>query len=213
MKQTFTGNASDRRAIFTVAIAARLKFTAATPPANAPGDSPGAVPSIGTVSGYALVWNALSGDRGGYKVRLMPGSATFADQVLATYGHDDMAVLGSTSAKTLEIGQPDAVGVPVKIHLPDTQWGRDVACLMSRGDVAGMSFTMANGFEEYTESEEDGFSIVNCQKYTVDEVTICANPAFVQTTAQMDDDGDDDYAAREWAKIEMHRLNVLRLSM
>lgn len=85
----------------------------------------------GTLSGYAIVWNALSTDRGGYVVRLRPGSARPAATTFALYNHEYADPLGRLENGTLRIFNDDT-GVRVEIDLPDTQAGRDVATLVPR---------------------------------------------------------------------------------
>src|SRR5690554_4679076 len=84
-----------------------------------------------TLTGYALVWNALSDDRGGYRVRLKPDSAKFATPTLALFQHNFRDVIGNTENGTLRI-MPDTFGVKVEIDLPDTTTGRDVAELVGK---------------------------------------------------------------------------------
>lgn len=155
------------------------------------------------LAGYPLVWGDLSSDRGGYVVRLVKGSATFAARTLALYHHEFRDVLGNTQAGTLRVA-PDEYGVRVEIDLPDTQCGRDVAVLVDRGDVRGMSFSMVttpwvvapsgrpgqapsitvDGVGA-TVSVEAGQKVVNARAYVVDEVTVTAVPAFTGTSVYL----------------------------
>ena len=67
--------------------------------------------------------------------------------------------------------------------------------LVQRGDIKGMSFSMMNGFEEsFATTEANGQNVVNATRYTVDEVSILVDPAFIDTSVQLleDDDKDDD---------------------
>lgn len=170
------------------------------------------------LTGYALVWNTLSSDRGGYRVRLAPGSAVFADPCLALYEHDFRAVLGNTANGTLRV-KPDDVGVYVEIDLPDTTSAADVAELVEDGYVGGMSFSMANGFEESTIISEGGLEIVNATKFTVDEVTVCVQPAFIDAEVKLAGGADDDDAEQDppterlnqSARWQRNRLHLYRL--
>lgn len=49
-----------------------------------------------TLTGYAVVWNSLSQDRGGYRVRMLPNSARFVQPSLVLFNHDYRGVIGST---------------------------------------------------------------------------------------------------------------------
>lgn len=133
-----------------------------------------------TLIGYACVWDAISSDRGGYKVRLRPGSASFAPLTHALYHHDYRDLLGSTANGSLRLSS-DATGVRCEIDLPDTSAGRDVGVLVRDGYVAGMSFYMAS-IERSRETTEAGQAILDVEAFTLDEVTITAIPAFKETT-------------------------------
>lgn len=165
---------------------------------------------IGTLKGYALLWNVLSSDRGNYAVRLMPKSARFAPLTHALYHH--MLIggpLGDTETGTLRILAADDVGQPVEIDLPDTSLGRDVLELVRTRRLKGMSFAMADGIEEGTPSTEGGVNIVNALSYLVDEVTITARPSFEQASIDVaDDKEDDDYAVRRDSSIRLEQLKL-----
>jgi len=160
----------------------RITFKAAAAP---PAGSTGEALTIGTMTGYPIVWNVLSTDRGGYSVRLMPQSACFNAAVAALSDHDWSKVLGTNTAKTLRIGAPDETGIPVEIDLPNTDYGRNTAVLVARGDVKGMSFSMMNGFEQSFASTEGNQRVLNVTKFTVDEVSVLVDPAFTQTSIDL----------------------------
>ena len=163
---------------------ARIKFTRKT-------FDDGKSPMV-TLTGYPIVWGDISSDRGGYKVRLTKGAAAFTDQVYALWHHDFSKLLAGTGNKTLRIGQADDYGLPVEMDLDaNTTAGRDAAAYVASGLVNGMSFCMANGFEDYSESTEDGQTIITCTKFTVDEVTITAIPAFAGTQIGVKDEDAD----------------------
>lgn len=141
-----------------------------------------------TLTGYPIVWGATSSDRGGYKVRLAKDSANFTDTALALWHHDFSKPLAGTANDSLRIGQADAIGIPVEIDLDlNTTAGKDAYAYVSSQLVGGMSFSMANGFEEYSESKEGDDRIINVSKYTVDEVTVTPIPAFSATTVDVKD--------------------------
>lgn len=159
-----------------------------------------------TLTGYPLIWNVLSSDRGGYVVRLMPYSATFAPRVLALWNHDNRDVVGSTANGTLRI-VPNEYGVKVEIDLPDTTAGRDLAELVGDGYVTGMSFGMTDT-PMGDRVTENGMTILNARKYTVDEVTITAVPAFAETTIAIKaDDAAATFAVRRRRQaLQMQRM-------
>jgi HK97 family phage prohead protease len=150
---------------------ARFQLTTAT---SAVGDT------LTTLSGYALVWNVLSSDRGGYFVRLLPGSATFLSPTFALFNHDYGAPLARNDDGTLRITEDD-YGVKVEIDVPNTTLGRDLQTLIARQTIRGMSFAMVPGGDSET-STEDGREIITFSKFEADEVTITAIPAFDETS-------------------------------
>lgn len=177
--------------------------------------------SVTTVTGYPIVWNQNSSDRGGYVVRLAKGSAVFDTPCLALDAHDFARPLGTTANGSLRVLAADDVGVPVEIDLPGTTVGRDVAENVGSKLLAGMSFSMANGFESYEEAGQDnGNAVILVTKFTVDEVSTVINPAFVNTVvAVADADDDDETPATDHAAVKAGRvrsaarLNTARLHM
>ena len=59
------------------------------------------------LTGYCMVWGAVSDDRGGYRVRLMPGSARPTTPALALLDHDFSKVLATTANNTLTLTADD----------------------------------------------------------------------------------------------------------
>ncbi len=172
--QQHQNNQPARRRVFTRNATFTVKRFAAT------ADKPAAG---ATLTGYALKWNDLSDDRGGYQVRLLPGSATFTDPTMALFHHDFASVIGNTQNGTLRI-TPDDVGVKVDIDLPDTTMGRDVAELVDKGYVQGMSFAMVDApkFAMKTEGKQQ---IMEISAFTADEVTVTAIPSFTTTSIEI----------------------------
>lgn len=166
---------------------------------------------IATLSGYAIVWNVLSGDRGGYKVRLLPGSASFATPTLALHGHDFNQVIGNTKNRTLRVF-PDSIGVRVEIDLPSTTLGRDLFELIGRGYVGGMSFQMDGGPLRSAERVEGGQKIVDVSSFLCNEVTVTAIPAFASTSIGVaTPSAGFSTASRARLSVYRARLNMLRL--
>jgi HK97 family phage prohead protease len=171
--------------------------------------------SVATLSGYAMVWGAVSSDRGGYKVRLLPNSATFTTPTFALYHHEFANVIGNTANNTLRI-IPDDTGVRVEIDLPDTCTGRDVEELVEGGYVGGMSFSMVTA-PEGNETVEAGETILNVTGFVCDEVTVTPIPAFVATSIEVaednepemskaeDDDDEEDYDESDEMKLARYQ--------
>jgi HK97 family phage prohead protease len=181
---------------------ARLSFAAAA------GDTPA------RLSGYAIVWDQLSTDRGGYRVKLEPGSAKFTTPTLALYEHDFAEVIGNTANNTLRLSLDD-VGVKFEIDLPNTTAGRDAAELVEKKYVQGMSFSMI-GHPEWTDERIDGMDVMVVKSFTADEITVTARPSFTATTVQRDNHsarrggaaGDVDHV-EQFNRLDQARLDFI----
>lgn len=98
---------------------------------------------IGTLEGYAAVFNSESRDFGGWREIIRPN--TFArslkdmPDVRALHAHFPHEILGRTTANTLELAE-DSRGLHARIHLVDTQAGRDVLTNIRSGNLDAMSF-------------------------------------------------------------------------
>src|SRR4051794_41100612 len=77
-----------------------------------------------TLTGYAMIWGALSGDRGGYKVRLLPNSARFSEPTFALLNHSWRDMLAFTEDGSLRITN-DNIGAKVEIVLDNSTAGVD----------------------------------------------------------------------------------------
>src|SRR5687768_12577231 len=67
--------------------------------------------------GYAVVFNELSSDRGGFRVRILPGSIDFTPSVRALYSHNPDQIIGTTANGTLSMTE-DEYGLRVEIVPP-----------------------------------------------------------------------------------------------
>lgn len=135
-----------------------------------------------TLRGYAAVFDKLSKPlygfiekvkRGAFKESIKDGN------VHALWNHNTDLVLGSTKNKTLRL-EEDERGLKFELDLPDTQWGKDAAISVSRGDVEGMSFAFNVRKQEWDET-----NIKNIVRTLIDvelhEISPTAFPAYLQT--------------------------------
>lgn len=138
------------------------------------------------LGGYALKFNKLSQNLGGFVERIMPGSLnkTLADggDVLARFQHDDLFLLGRTSAGTLRLWV-DEVGLQYEVDLPDTSYARDLEALAARGDVRNSSFAFwvpPNG--DSWSLTDSGFPLRSVNEMGLADVAPVVNPAYLDTT-------------------------------
>lgn len=144
----------------------------------------GGVQALGNrVEGYAAIFNTEA-DLGEFRERIAPGAFTRTldsrRNIRALYDHQSGAVLGTTNGKTLELRE-DAKGLHFVLELPDTTTGRDVAELVKRGDVAGCSFgfQVAKGGDKW--EQRGGKMVRTLTDVTLAEITLTADPAYVDT--------------------------------
>lgn len=138
----------------------------------------------GKLGGYAAVFNRLSQNLGGFVERVDPGAFTksLADDlpVMARYNHDGNWLLGTTESHTLRLSV-DGTGLPYEIDLPDTQAGRDVATLASRGDLRFSSFAFETIEDEWSVTDQ-GFPLRTLLAVRLIDVAPVNNPAYRDTT-------------------------------
>lgn len=151
-----------------------LEFRAATTPGSA-----------GTMVGYALKYDRLSQNLGGFVERVAPGAVdkSLADglDVLARYNHDDAYLLGRTASGTLRLTS-DETGLRYEIDLPDTTVGRDVAALAARGDIYQSSFAFYTVSDEWGETEQ-GYPLRSLTNVRLVDVAPVNTPAYLDTEA------------------------------
>ena len=137
-----------------------------------------------TIAGYAAVFNSTADIGDSFREIIAPGAfaGSLGGDVMALIGHDRNRVLGRTTAGTLRLREDDT-GLAVEIDLPDTTDGRDLAVLIERGDVSGMSF----GFVVTKQSWDETGPVPTrtIQAVNLREVTVTAFPAYDDTSIAM----------------------------
>jgi HK97 family phage prohead protease len=141
-----------------------------------------------TLTGYAVVYNSLSADLGGFKERVMPGSFKGVlagnQDIRALVDHDSTKLLGRTSNGTLKLAE-DAKGLKVEVSMPDTTYANDLKTLVNRKDIRGMSFgfRIPDGGQRFT--KENGETIRELTNIDLKEVTVTSIPAYNATSVQI----------------------------
>lgn len=94
-----------------------------------------------TIEGYAIIFNSLSDDLGGFKEIISPNALQGVDisDVKCLINHDFNYVIGRTQANTLELSV-DSKGLYFKCKLPNTSYARDIYENISAGNVNQCSF-------------------------------------------------------------------------
>lgn len=133
--------------------------------------------------GYAAVFDQET-RIGDFSEVIRKGSfqASLADghDVLGLVDHDAGKVLARTKSGTLRLRE-DERGLKFEIDLPETNLGRDILALATRGDIGGASFafTVPDGGESWSGDKRELRSL------TVHEVSVVQSfPAYSGTSVQ-----------------------------
>jgi HK97 family phage prohead protease len=135
------------------------------------------------ISGHAAVFDVLSPPMWGFREKIQAGAFAKSleqDDVRALWNHNSDTPLGRMSNGTLKLSE-DERGLAFALELPDTQAGRDVAALVERGDVDGMSFgfrVLDDKVEPGTDDELDTRILLEVQ---LREISPVVWPAYPQT--------------------------------
>jgi len=140
------------------------------------------------ISGYAIVFNKLSEDLGGFREQVAPGACTRAikeDDIRAAFNHDPNFILGRNKAGTLQLAE-DNKGIRFTIDpLPDTQWCRDLQVSIGRGDINQCSFKFSTIKDAWDNSTKN--VVRTLQDIRLFDVSIVTYPAYPQTSVKVRD--------------------------
>jgi len=140
------------------------------------------------ISGYAIVFNKLSEDLGGFREQVAPGACTRAiqeDDIRAAFNHDPNYILGRNKSGTLQLAE-DNKGVRFTIDpLPDTQWCRDLQVSIGRGDINQCSFKFSTIKDAWDNSTKN--VVRTLQDIRLFDVSIVTYPAYPQTSVKVRD--------------------------
>lgn len=137
-----------------------------------------------TIAGHAAVFNSETDIGGYFREVIAPGAFkdTIAGDVRALIDHDSGRVIGRTTAGSLRLSEDDH-GLAVEIDLPDTTDGRDLATLIERGDISGMSFGFVVTKQTWDETGETPKRTIEAVE--LHEVSVVAFPAYDDTSIAM----------------------------
>lgn len=131
--------------------------------------------------GYAIVFDSVSEDLGGFKERIKPSAVLRTlkggDDVRALWNHDTGIILGRTTSGTL-VMRADKTGLRVAIDPP--KWAAGYVESVERRDVGGMSFGFRVYEDEWTLEGDTPMRDVVDMAFS--EVTATPFPAYKATT-------------------------------
>jgi HK97 family phage prohead protease len=147
--------------------------------------APGSM-SVGTLVGYAAVYDPLSEDLGGFRERLRKGvfdrSLSSAADVVALKNHNEDLILGRSEPGTLRMVS-DEIGLRVEIDLADDTLGRDTAVNVGRRDISKMSFAFLTVVDEWDLSGT--VPIRTLVDVDLVDVSIVTWPAYKETSVAL----------------------------
>jgi len=148
------------------------------------------------LSGYAVVYGPLSetfpgGLRERFRQRAFADALGKKPDVRALIDHTSHLVLGRTAAGTLVLREDDT-GVHFDVELPDTTYARDLAEVVRRGDVTGMSFGFSGPVVEWAE----GATVREITRAVLHEISVATFPYYPDTTV----------AVRTWSEFKRDRI-------
>lgn len=155
--------------------------------------------------GYAIVFNALSQDLGGFRERIAPSAVdrTLRNganvDALLDHRRETTSILGSTDSGLLRL-KKDRYGLAVEIEPPDTTVARDALKTIKAGLAKGMSFAFRvfpDG-QTWDEDESSGQLIRTVTDMEFSEVSVVVNPAYLQTEISARNHAQDQRALEEY---------------
>lgn len=139
------------------------------------------------IEGYALRFNSLSKDLGGFREVISPTALKKTDlsDVRCFIDHDSSLVLGRTANDTLKI-TVDEVGLHFRCELPDTTYARDLNVSVTRGDIneCSFGFNVSDGGESWKRDGDNYIRTINTINELA-EISIVSIPAYAETNAEI----------------------------
>lgn len=131
------------------------------------------------IEGYAVKYNNLSQNLGGFRETIAPGAfkeSLTKLEVRAFLDHKDYLARQKNGTLVIE-DRPD--GLYFRAQVPNTTTGNDVIELMQRGDLAGCSFGFANAKDSW--SRRNNENVREIRTASLFDVSVVYNPAYPVT--------------------------------
>lgn len=160
------------------------------------------------IEGYAVLFNTLSEDLGGFREVIAPNALddVDVDDVKCLIDHEFGYVIGRTKADTLKLTVDDK-GLHFKCELPNTSYAKDIYESIKVGNVNNCSFryTLPKGDPSAkTWTREKGEYVQTINKIDeLIEVSVVTIPAYKDTSVEVAQ------RAKDFERIkELDKLNI-----
>jgi len=156
------------------------------------------------IEGYALLFNSLSKDLGGFTEIIAPealNGVIEVSDVLALFNHDDDRVLArNTYGKGTLSLNVDQKGLKYSFNAPKTAIGDELYDAINRGDLRNSSFafTVSDSGQKWEKNSDGTFTRTITQFDKLYDVSPCWIPAYQDTTV----------AARSLDLVKNNELNM-----
>jgi len=159
------------------------------------------------LTGYAAVFGQetrIADFRETIRKGAFAASLASGKDILALVDHDSGKVLGRTRSGTLRLSE-DERGLRFEIDVPDTNLGRDLLAMATRGDLGGASF----GFTVQPDGEEWRGDQRTVKAVTLHEISVVQSfPAYAGTSVSARSRQPRSAAARRLALLELEGNHV-----
>lgn len=137
-----------------------------------------------TIGGYALKFNTMSQNLGGFVETIDPAALRKSEGdgwpgVMARWNHEDAYLLGTTDAQTLRL-VVDGTGLDYEVDTPESR--ADLLELVARGDVRRSSFAFRTISDEWGLTP-DGFPLRTLINIQLVDVAPVNTPAYMDTSS------------------------------
>lgn len=140
------------------------------------------------IQGYAITFDTLSVDLGGFVEKIAPTVLDGVDlsDIKLLYGHDHNRILARTDAGNLQV-KVDSKGLFFIADLADTTLANDIYENIQAGNLKGMSFgfTIADGGDKWTRQPDGTLLHEVTQIDILGELTVTPYPAYQDTSVEL----------------------------